>query len=206
MLGDVPREVFLGEHDAILNNVYGTMHVLYEALSFWNLTGAVENRRETSYVPSVVVLASEDGLVPSPVSMYAVSKAALIHLTKSVAAFYGEHLRINALAPGLVDTPFSWNQVRGCKPDDGALDCSTQLPSWQCVIGGAIVRNGDCTEGGNGYSCKCKDVSQRDKRQPLKWPGKLWPAIDPREVMLRVCPSLKLILEVLKYVNILIYS
>ena len=188
-VGDVPPEIFLGRHDPIRNNLYGTMNVIYEALQFWNLTSrSVGDREEADYVPSVLVMASEDGLVPEPVSLYAVSKAALIHLTKSLSAAYGDRLRVHALAPGLVDTPFSWNQVRGCKVQSDGLDCSSQLPAWQCYVNGELVVNGDCPEGGDGYSCKCQDESRQDKRQRLKWPGKLWPAIDPREVAIRVRP------------------
>jgi ketoreductase RED2 len=45
---------------------------------------------------------------------YAVSKAALNHMTRLLAAVLGPEIRVNALAPGLVDTPWTedWDAVR----------------------------------------------------------------------------------------------
>jgi ketoreductase RED2 len=47
---------------------------------------------------------------------YATSKAAVNHLTTLMAKFTGPEVRVNAVAPGLVDTPWTtgerWDQVR----------------------------------------------------------------------------------------------
>jgi NAD(P)-dependent dehydrogenase (short-subunit alcohol dehydrogenase family) len=45
---------------------------------------------------------------------YAASKAALNHTTRLLAAALGPHVRVNAVAPGLVDTPWTqdWDVVR----------------------------------------------------------------------------------------------
>ncbi len=45
---------------------------------------------------------------------YAVSKAAVNHLTVLLAASIGDKIRVNAIAPGLVDTPWTkdWEEIR----------------------------------------------------------------------------------------------
>jgi ketoreductase RED2 len=45
---------------------------------------------------------------------YAVSKAALNHLTLLLANAMGPQVRVNAVAPGLVDTPWTadWDDIR----------------------------------------------------------------------------------------------
>lgn len=58
---------------------------------------------------SIINVASVEGLKPSPgMSLYGVSKAALIMLSKSQAKEWGAlNIRSNALCPGLVQTKFS---------------------------------------------------------------------------------------------------
>lgn len=68
-----------------------------------------------------------------------------------------------------MDTPFSWNQVRGCVVEDDYLNCDHQLNPWECVLGnGTKVVDGDCPEGGNGFGCSCADERRNDPRQLLK--------------------------------------
>jgi 3-oxoacyl-[acyl-carrier protein] reductase len=54
----------------------------------------------------IVNISSIAGLVPRPMSIaYAVSKAGVVALTKSLATAVAEHnVRVNAVAPGLIDT------------------------------------------------------------------------------------------------------
>jgi ketoreductase RED2 len=55
------------------------------------------------------------GLRPTGSSIpYAVSKAAINHLTVLLANVLGPEIRVNAVAPGLVDTPWTaeWTAIR----------------------------------------------------------------------------------------------
>ena len=64
---------------------------------------------------SVVNITSHAGVRPKGASIpYAASKAALNHVTKLLAAELGPTIRVNAVAPGLVDTALtaSWDAAR----------------------------------------------------------------------------------------------
>jgi NAD(P)-dependent dehydrogenase (short-subunit alcohol dehydrogenase family) len=65
----------------------------------------------------VINISSVGGLDTSPLlGVYNVSKAALIHMTKQLAAELGPNVRVNAIAPGLIRTDFSqvlWEDGRG---------------------------------------------------------------------------------------------
>lgn len=65
--------------------------------------------QETSKVGSIVALTSVDGIIGEPYGViYSSTKAGIISLTKSFARKYKEPLvRVNAIAPGLIDTPLS---------------------------------------------------------------------------------------------------
>jgi NAD(P)-dependent dehydrogenase (short-subunit alcohol dehydrogenase family) len=63
----------------------------------------------------VVNVTSHAGVRPKGSSVaYAASKAALGHVTKLLAAALGPEVRVNAVAPGLVDTPLTagWTEVQ----------------------------------------------------------------------------------------------
>lgn len=56
----------------------------------------------------VVNISSHAGIRPKGASIpYAVSKAALNHMTRLLALSLGPDIRVNAVAPGLVDTPMT---------------------------------------------------------------------------------------------------
>ena len=85
-------------------NVFGTW-----AMSVAALPALRESRG------SVVNVASVAGVRPTGSSIpYAASKAALNHMTLLLAKVVGPEVRVNAVAPGLVDTPWTadWDVVR----------------------------------------------------------------------------------------------
>lgn len=65
--------------------------------------------QETSQSGSIVALTSVDGIIGEPYGViYSSTKAGIISLTKSFARKFNEPLvRVNAVAPGLIDTPLS---------------------------------------------------------------------------------------------------
>jgi 3-oxoacyl-[acyl-carrier protein] reductase len=70
---------------------------------------------------SIINISSAGGEVPAPmISVYGMTKAAIIHLTKTAAVELGQYgVRANAVAPGFIDTPMNAHYwVR----DDGSLD------------------------------------------------------------------------------------
>ncbi len=85
-------------------NVFGT----------WWLTKAAMPHLRQSPDGNVVMVTSIAGLRPVGSSIaYAMTKAALNHLTKLLAKSCGP-VRVNAVAPGLVDTPWTadWHDLR----------------------------------------------------------------------------------------------
>jgi ketoreductase RED2 len=109
-----------GRLDTLVNNA-GTTGVdvwreIFEVNVFgtWAMTvAALPALREAR--GSVVNVASVAGVRPTGSSIpYAASKAALNHMTLLLARVVGPEVRVNAVAPGLVDTPWTadWDVVR----------------------------------------------------------------------------------------------
>jgi ketoreductase RED2 len=95
---DVWREIF----DV---NVFGT----------WSLSLAAMSALRASH-GVIVNVSSMAGVRPLGSSIpYAASKAAVNHMTALLAKAVGPDVRVNAVAPGLVDTPWTadWDTVRG---------------------------------------------------------------------------------------------
>lgn len=65
--------------------------------------------QESSHEGAIVVLTSVDGIIGEPYGViYSSTKAAIISFTKSFARkFKSPLVRVNAIAPGLIDTPLS---------------------------------------------------------------------------------------------------
>jgi ketoreductase RED2 len=92
--------------DKILStNLMGTWHMTRSSVPALRASGA----------GSVINVTSVAGLRQAGSSIpYAVSKAGINHLTKLLANVLGPEIRVNAVAPGLVDTPWTadWAAVR----------------------------------------------------------------------------------------------
>jgi ketoreductase RED2 len=86
-------------------NVLGTWNVIRPAVPHLRAAG-------DGVIFNITSLA---GIRPTGSSIpYAVSKAALNHLTLLLASTLGPQIRVNALAPGLIDTPWTadWETIR----------------------------------------------------------------------------------------------
>lgn len=82
----------------------------------WYVTRAAAPALRAGGAGSVVNVTSVAGIRPVGSSVpYAVSKAGVNHLTALLAKALGPDIRVNAVAPGLVDTPWTkdWDEVRG---------------------------------------------------------------------------------------------
>jgi len=105
--------------DKILGvNVLGTWNVTAAAVP--HLRAAADGVAGAAVIVNVSSLA---GIRPTGSSIpYAVSKAAVNHMTRLLANVLGPEVRVNAVAPGLVDTPWTaeWelerNYVRAMSP------------------------------------------------------------------------------------------
>jgi NAD(P)-dependent dehydrogenase (short-subunit alcohol dehydrogenase family) len=113
---------------------------------------------------TVINVASIGGIRGEPgIGIYNTSKAALIHLTETLAAELAPGVRVNALAPGLVKTHFAralWEPAEDAvaarvplqrlgEPEDiadAALFLASDLASWitghtLVIDGGALIRS-----------------------------------------------------------------
>ena len=107
------------------------------------------------YSSCIINITSHAGIRPKGASIpYAVSKAALNHMTKLLALNLAPAIRVNAIAPGLVETPMSKDWVaarklwqdkspmqRGAQPEDIAQIASMLVAS-NYLTGETIVADG----------------------------------------------------------------
>jgi ketoreductase RED2 len=84
-------------------------------LGTWHMTRASVPALRATGDGAVINVTSVAGQRPSGSSIpYAVSKAGINHLTLLLAKVLGPQIRVNAVAPGLVDTPWTqgWDEIR----------------------------------------------------------------------------------------------
>lgn len=130
--------------DAVVNNA-GTTQVIPHAdlgaanpevwnhifnvnvVGTWQVTvAAVPYLRESGH-GQIMNITSMAGSRPTGSSIpYACSKAAVNHMTRLLASTLGPDIRVNAVAPGLVDTPWTkdWDNVRAYVRDHSPLQRS----------------------------------------------------------------------------------
>ena len=86
-------------------NVFGTWNISVRAMpALKEAKGSIVN------VSSIAGVRKTGSSIP-----YAASKAALNHMTALLAKVVGPEVRVNAVAPGLIDTPWTadWDAIRG---------------------------------------------------------------------------------------------
>ncbi len=98
-------------HELTLEGWNKTMELNLTSLMLSN-RAAIHAFKKNNTVGTILNMASVLGYSPSPrhfiTHAYAASKAAIIGLTQSTASYYAEeNIRINAIAPALVETPMA---------------------------------------------------------------------------------------------------
>ena len=127
-------------------------------LGAWNMTRAAAPHLRASGDGVVLNVTSIAGVRPVGSSIpYAVSKAAVNHLTVLLANALGPEIRVHAVAPGLIDTDWteSWDEIRSTvrataplrrsgTPDDVA-DACVALVTTRYATGQVLVVDGGVT-------------------------------------------------------------
>ncbi|MGI8491297.1 MAG: SDR family NAD(P)-dependent oxidoreductase [Acidimicrobiales bacterium] len=101
--------------EAATAEVWAELYATNVIAPFVLTTAAAPHLREAPGGGSVVNIGSLAGVRPVGSSIpYAASKAALHHQTRLLAKVLGPGVRVNAVAPGLVDTPWTadWSELR----------------------------------------------------------------------------------------------
>jgi len=113
-----------GDLDAVTDEVWQSI-LGTNLFGTWYLSrAAVPALRERC--GAIVNVSSIAGLVAGGSSLpYAVSKAAINHLTRLLASALGPDIRVNAVAPGLIETPWTdrpgWETIRAHVEERAAL-------------------------------------------------------------------------------------
>ena len=116
-----------GDLEAATPEVFRRLYDV-NVIGAWQLiVAAMPHLRETS--GCIVNMSSLAGVRPQGSSIpYAISKAALNHMTRLLANVVGPEVRVNAVAPGLVDTPWTadWSDLRALVGEMAPLGRSGQ--------------------------------------------------------------------------------
>ena len=133
----------LGPVEALVNNagVVSSKPLLDVTLEDWERTININARAPFFLMQAcgrrmvqrrhgaIVNIASVSGRLPKPMqSVYGVSKAAIIHMTRSAAAAFGPHgVRVTAVSPGVIDTPLTQSLFAG-RSDEANAQLMRQVP------------------------------------------------------------------------------
>jgi len=115
---DVPDSMFGTSADVIQVNMYGTLYCMLEELRLWEEESVSSDKpRKEAVIVNIASVEGEGGFPGT--SIYSSTKFAIIGLTKSIAGEYasgihksGLRVRVNAIAPGPIDTPMVWDSAR----------------------------------------------------------------------------------------------
>jgi ketoreductase RED2 len=143
-----------GDLDAATDEVWDRI-LRVNLMGTWYMTRAAVDALRAGAGGAVVNITSLAGVAAVGSSVpYAVSKAALNHLTRLLANVLGPQVTVNAVAPGLIDTPWTagWDAVREAwsarapmgrsgTPEDVAQAC-LYLAGASFVTGQVIVADG----------------------------------------------------------------
>lgn len=104
--------------------------------TYWGIAAAGRAMKNGG---SIINVSSAGGEMPAPtLSIYAMTKAAVSHLTRVAATELGpSHIRVNAIAPGFTDTPMvqrNWTNPDG-SVDDTARDALLGARAAQSPLG-----------------------------------------------------------------------
>lgn len=106
----IPHDDFAAATPEVFRRLYDV-----NVVGAWQVTVAALPHLRASGDGCIVNITSLAGIRPTGSSIpYAVSKAAFNHLTLLLANTVGPEVRVNAVAPGLIDTPWTadWDDVR----------------------------------------------------------------------------------------------
>jgi ketoreductase RED2 len=143
--------------DAATNEIWERI-LQVNVLGTWNMVRAAVPHLRASGDGVILNVTSIAGVRPVGSSIpYAVSKAALNHLTLLLANSLGPEVRVHAVAPGLIDTEWteSWDDIRAAvrataplrrsgTPDDVA-DACVALVATRYATGQVLVVDGGVT-------------------------------------------------------------
>ena len=150
----IPHTALKEASPEIWRNIYEV-----NVIAPWTLIAEAEAAlRESScqeYTSCIINISSHAGIRPKGASIpYAASKAALNHITRLLAVSLAPLIRVNAIAPGLVDTPMSKNWAearkiwqerspmkRGAQPEEIA-QLASMLVASNYLTGEIIISDG----------------------------------------------------------------
>lgn len=135
----IPHEDLAAATDEIFYNMFST-----NVMSAWYLSRAALPSLKVSGLGHIINISSIAGLRATGSSIpYAVSKAALNHLTLLLANTFGPEVRVNAIAPGFIDTPRTeqWVEAKAFYAEKAALKRSGKPEDIAAMVLGIINAN-----------------------------------------------------------------